>query len=74
MSHKKKIERSFPGKSATELYEKLHHAMEEMASKHHLHYKTDPAKGTGEVGPKMGIRGLYAAGRARWRWTWSTGS
>ncbi len=55
-----KIERKYPGKSATEIFEKVDGLMERLAAKMHLHYQRDPASRTGKV-HKMGVTGQYSA-------------
>ncbi len=53
------IKRTFPGKSAGEIYEKVDQVMERIAQKLSLHYERDGAAKTGKVS-KMGIHGAYA--------------
>ncbi len=53
------IKRTFPGKSAGEIYEKVDEVMERIAQKLSLDYKRDEASKTGKVS-KMGISGAYA--------------
>jgi hypothetical protein len=52
------IKRTFPGKSASEIYEKVDLVMERIAQKLSLDYKRDGATKTGRVS-KMGISGSY---------------
>jgi hypothetical protein len=52
------IKRTFPGKSAGEIYEKVDQVMERIAHKLSLDYKRDGAAKTGKVS-KMGISGSY---------------
>jgi hypothetical protein len=52
------IKRTFPGKSAGEIYEKVDQVMERIAQKLSLDYKRDGASRTGKVS-KMGISGAY---------------
>ncbi len=52
------IKRTFPGKSAGEIYEKVDQVMERIAQKLSLDYKRDDASKTGKVS-KMGISGAY---------------
>ncbi len=54
------IKRTFPGKSAGEIYEKVDQVMERIAQKLSLHYQKDAASRTGKVS-KMGISGSYLA-------------
>jgi hypothetical protein len=52
------IRRTFPGKSAGEIYEKVDELMERVAQKLSLDYAKDGATKTGKVS-KMGISGSY---------------
>lgn len=52
------IKRTFPGKSAGEIYEKVDEVMERIARKLSLDYKRDGAAKTGKVS-KLGISGSY---------------
>jgi hypothetical protein len=52
------IRRTFPGKSAGEIYEKVDQVMERIAQKLALHYRRDGSSRTGMVS-KMGISGSY---------------
>jgi hypothetical protein len=52
------IKRTFPGKTAGEIYEKVDEVMERIAEKLSLHYQTDGAAMTGKVS-KLGISGSY---------------
>ncbi len=52
------IKRTFPGKSAGEIYEKVDQVMERIAQKLSLDYKRDGAARTGKVS-KLGISGSY---------------
>lgn len=52
------IKRTFPGKSAGEIYEKVDQVMERIAQKLSLDYKRDGAAKSGRVS-KMGISGSY---------------
>ncbi len=52
------IKRTFPGKSAGEIYEKVDEVMERIARKLSLDYKRDGAARTGKVS-KLGISGSY---------------
>jgi hypothetical protein len=53
------IKKSYPGKSAGEIYEKVDQVMERIAQKMSLHYHKDGQARTGKVS-KMGISGSYA--------------
>lgn len=53
-----KIARQYPGKSAQEIYEKVHAVMANMAKKANLKYETDAASKTGKVSG-MGVNGGY---------------
>jgi hypothetical protein len=52
------IKRSYPGKSAGEIYTKVDEVMERIAEKLSLDYQKDHAARTGKVS-KMGIHGSY---------------
>lgn len=52
------IKRTFPGKSAGEIYEKVDQVMERIAHKLSLDYERDRPSRTGKVS-KMGISGSY---------------
>ena len=52
------IKRTYPGKSAGEIYAKVDEVMERIAEKLSLHYQTDEKARTGKVS-KMGISGSY---------------
>ncbi len=52
------IKRTFPGKSAGEIYSKVDEVMERIAQKMSLDYARDEAARTGKVS-KMGISGSY---------------
>ncbi len=52
------IKRTFPGKSAGEIYTKVDQVMERIAQKLSLHYDKDEDARTGKVS-KMGISGSY---------------
>jgi hypothetical protein len=52
------IKRTFPGKSAGEIYEKVDQVMERIAQKLSLNYDKDEDARTGKVS-KMGISGSY---------------
>jgi hypothetical protein len=52
------IKRTFPGKKAGEIYEKVDEVMRRIAEKLSLHYQKDGAAMTGKVS-KMGISGSY---------------
>ena len=54
------IKRQFPGKKATEIYEKVDEVMQRLSTKMGLKYDKDPARRTGKVS-KMGIAGSYVA-------------
>ncbi len=54
------IKRQFPGKDATEIYEKVDEVMQRLSTKMGLKYDRDPVKKTGKVS-KMGIAGTYVA-------------
>lgn len=53
------IKRTYPGKSAAEIYTKVDEVMERIAAKLSLDYQKDGAMRTGKVS-KMGITGSYA--------------
>ncbi len=53
------IKKTYPGKSAGEIYEKVDQVMERIAQKMSLDYHKDHHKKTGKVS-KMGISGTYA--------------
>jgi hypothetical protein len=52
------IKRSYPGKSAGEIYTKVDEVMERIAQKLSLDYQTDGKARSGKVS-KMGISGAY---------------
>jgi hypothetical protein len=52
------IKRSYPGRSAGDIYAKVDEVMERIAQKLSLHYQKDPEARTGKVS-KMGISGAY---------------
>jgi hypothetical protein len=52
------IKRTYPGKSAAEIYERVDQVMERVAQKLSLDYHRDGAAKTGKVS-KMGISGSY---------------
>jgi hypothetical protein len=52
------IRKTYPGKSAGEIYTKVDEVMERLAQKLSLDYKTDESARTGKVS-KMGISGAY---------------
>jgi hypothetical protein len=54
------IKRSYPGKNANEIYEKVDQVMQRLTDKMGLKYQKDPAAKTGKVS-KMGIHGTYLA-------------
>jgi putative polyhydroxyalkanoic acid system protein len=54
------IKRSYPGKNANEIYEKVDQVMQRLTDKMGLKYDKDPSAKTGKVS-KMGIHGTYAA-------------
>lgn len=56
MAHE--IKRSYPGKNADEIYEKVHVVMNRMSEKLGMDYQTDPAAKSGSVN-KMGVKGAY---------------
>jgi N-acetylglutamate synthase/N-acetylornithine aminotransferase len=53
------ITRKYPGKSATEIYEKVDSMMERIAQKMALDYHRDGERKAGKVS-KMGVTGAYA--------------
>ena len=53
------IKKSYPGRSAGEIYTKVDEAMERIAQKLSLDYQRDHAARTGKVS-KMGVSGAYA--------------
>ena len=53
------IKRTYPGKSADEIYEKVDEVMQRIAQKMSLDYHKDHVAKTGKVS-KMGISGSYA--------------
>jgi len=53
------IKRSFPGRSADEIYEKVDEVMERIAGKLSLDYQTDEGARTGKVS-KLGVSGAYS--------------
>jgi hypothetical protein len=52
------IKKTYPGKSAGEIYTKVDEVMERIAEKLSLHYQKDQSSRTGKVS-KMGISGSY---------------
>jgi Putative polyhydroxyalkanoic acid system protein (PHA_gran_rgn) len=52
------IKRNYPGRSADEIYVKVHEVMNRIAQKLSLDYQRDEGEKTGQVS-KMGIRGSY---------------
>jgi hypothetical protein len=52
------IKRQFPGKTADEIYQKVHTVMDEIARKIDMNYTSDSKARTGKVS-KMGISGAY---------------
>lgn len=52
------IKKTFPGRTADEIYEKVDEVMERIAHKLSLHYQRDGAAKAGKVS-KMGISGSY---------------
>ena len=52
------IKRSYPGKSAGEIYDRVDEAMERIAQKLSLDYRKDEGARTGKVS-KLGISGSY---------------
>jgi hypothetical protein len=52
------IKRNYPGRSADEIYVKVHEVMDRLAQKLSLEYKRDDGKKSGQVS-KMGIHGSY---------------
>ena len=55
------LKRRYPGKSASEIYEKVDAVMAKVASEFSLDYQKDGKARTGEV-HKMGVKGRYAVG------------
>ncbi|MFT3917804.1 MAG: polyhydroxyalkanoic acid system family protein [Anaeromyxobacteraceae bacterium] len=53
------IKKTYPGKSAHAIYEKVDAEMGRIAEKYSLDYESDEAKRTGKVS-KMGATGTYA--------------
>lgn len=53
-----KIERSYPGKSAAEIFERTSRTVEELAGRYSLKHQPDPAKLTGKVS-RTGAEGRY---------------
>jgi hypothetical protein len=53
------INRKYPGKSADEIFQKVHQMMDGIAKKLSLSYEADPSGKTGKVS-KMGVTGGYA--------------
>ncbi len=53
------ITRRYPGKKASEIYERVDAMMERIAEKMQLDYKKDGAAKSGKVS-KMGVSGAYA--------------
>ena len=54
------IKKTYPGKSADEIYEKVDEVMQRMTHKMGLKYDKDPDAKTGKVS-KMGVSGSYLA-------------
>ncbi|MFL5262896.1 MAG: polyhydroxyalkanoic acid system family protein [Anaeromyxobacteraceae bacterium] len=54
------IKKTYPGKSADEIYEKVDEVMQRMTHKMGLKYDKDPDGKTGKVS-KMGVSGSYLA-------------
>jgi len=52
------IRRTYPGRTASEIYAKVDETMRHLAEKLSLHYENDGARKTGHVS-KMGISGTY---------------
>ena len=52
------ISRKYPGKSADEIFGRVHETMSQMAQKHGLSYDKDDPGRTGKVS-KMGMAGTY---------------
>lgn len=52
------IKKTYPGKSADEIYVKVHQVMDKIAQKLSLDYRKDDGQKTGQVS-KMGIHGSY---------------
>jgi hypothetical protein len=53
-----KITRQYPGKTADELYGRVHEVMERMATKVGMKYETDAEEKSGSVA-MMGAKGVY---------------
>jgi len=53
------IKKQYPGKSAEEIFQKVHGIMDGIAKKMDMSYQSDPAAKTGKVS-KMGVTGSYA--------------
>ncbi len=53
-----RITRAYPGKSAAEIYQRVHLVMAEVAEAFSLDYRTDGAARSGTVS-RMGINGAY---------------
>lgn len=53
------LKRSYPGKTAQEIYARVDEVMEGIARRHALEYRKDAAARTGEVA-KLGATGRYA--------------
>ncbi len=58
------IERKYPGKSDAEIYARVDRVMEDVARRHSLDYRRDPAAMTGAVS-LMGASGTYAVQRGQ---------
>ncbi len=54
------IKRTYPGKNAEEIYQRVDQTMERLTAKMGLKYDKDPASRTGKVS-KIGISGTYLA-------------
>ncbi len=54
------IKKTYPGKSAQEIYEKVDQVMQRLTTKMGLKYQKDPGSKTGKVS-RMGISGSYFA-------------
>jgi hypothetical protein len=52
------IKKTYPGKNAAEIYEKVHQVMAGIAHKMSLDYQTDAGAKTGKVS-KLGVTGAY---------------
>jgi hypothetical protein len=54
------IKKTYPGKSADEIYEKVNAVMEHLSTKMGMKYHKDPDSKAGKVS-KMGVSGAYLA-------------